>query len=117
MAHKLFIGKGAIAGGTVLLSALDEAMADEWATGIVSVTLYDDDTYTNAVNATAGTLTITATEDNFNFGTIDNNVIDLTTGAYTRPSFRAYVQDIKLEWAGVTGTGTHFEIRCWRSTD
>ena len=117
MAHKTYTAKGVIADGDFDLSSLvGELMGEQFATGVVSVTLYDSASYDNAVSASAGTLTVTATEDGFNFGSIDNNIIDLTDAAYTRPSFRALVTDLHLDWTGVTGA-THFEIRCWRATD
>ncbi len=118
MSHKTFTMKGAIADGTfTLVEALGAEMGEQFATGIVSVTLYDSDDYDTAVNASAGTLTVTASEDSFNFGSIDDNVIDLTVGTYTRPSFRSLVTDMNFVWAGVTGDPTHFEIRVWRNTD
>ena len=117
MTYRTYSARGVIADGTFDLSSLlGKLMGEQYATGVVSVTLYDSAAYDNAVNASAGTLTITASEDGFNFGSIDNNIIDLTDPAYERPSFRALVTDLNCVWAGVTGA-THFEIRCWRATD
>lgn len=116
MAHRTYTIKGAIAANDVdLFVKLGELMDEFYATGIVSVTLYDSANYDNPVNASAGILTITASEDNFNFGTVDNNVIDLTDPEYLRPSFRALVTNIRGTWSGVTGA-THYVIKVWRHT-
>jgi len=111
---RIYTVTGAVADGDFLLSdALGEKMSDSFTTGVVSVTMYTDDTFSTAVAATAGTLTVTATEDGFNFGTVDNNVVDLTVATYSRPSWYSRVNDLNFAWAGVTGA-THFQIQVWR---
>lgn len=116
MGHKTFKITGAVGGEINLATELGALMGEEFASGVVSVTMYDSAALDNAVTPSAGTLTVTASEDNFNFGTIDDNVVDLTDPAYLRPSWRALVTNLKFNWAGVTGA-THYEIRVWRHTD
>lgn len=114
MSHKIFKKTGAIAdnSGEVLI----EGMEDLWFYGIISITLYSDDTFGTKVNASAGTITFTGSEDNFNYGSISDGQVDLTTGAYTRPSFASHLTSVKGVFAGVAGA-THYELRVARYTN
>lgn len=68
-----------------------------------SVTCYSDTSYTTTTSASAGTLTITASEDGQNYGTIESGTVDLTDGDYDRPYMYGYAQYLKLTLADVSG--------------
>lgn len=80
----------------------------------VSVTFYEDAALSRPVRPTAGTVTITATEDDFNYGTILNGVIDVTSEEYARPSlvFNG-IKRFKASLSGVVGAN-NFIVRITR---
>lgn len=116
MAHRIYTLKGAIADGDFDLKAkLGELMSEAFYYGFISVTMYTNASMDTPVNPSAGTLTIIASEDNFNWGSLPDNVIDLTNPAYNRIGFAAPLTNIRGTFTGVVGA-THYEVRVWRAT-
>lgn len=73
-----------------------------------SVTFFSDE-YKTPVTPSAGTATITATDDGHSFGTVANGVVDVTNPEYIRPNLSGRIKKAKVLLAGVTGA-THFAI-------
>jgi len=85
-----------------------------------SVTFFDADPRTNAAAAivlpTAGKLTLTASEDGSNFGTITNGAIDVTIATYTRPNWAGHTKNVKATPAAISGgSATHYRVTVVRS--
>ena len=57
----------------------------------------------DVVTPTAGTATITATDDNYNYGSVVNGVVDVTNSAYDRPRIGQSINGFKVTLSGVTG--------------
>lgn len=74
----------------------------------ISITFFSDE-YITPVTPAAGTVTVTATDDGFNYGTIDKGTVDVTTPEYDRPNLSGRIQKLKATLAGVTGA-THFRV-------
>lgn len=79
--------------------------------GIFSITFYSDANYTTPVNPTGGTATFKISEDEFNYGTIDNGTITFpVSDSYNRPSFTGYCSHAKVTLDGIQGAA-HFMAR------
>ncbi|CAH9015757.1 conserved hypothetical protein [Vibrio phage 242E40-1] len=74
----------------------------------ISVTFFSDE-YITPVTPTGGKVTFTATDDGFNYGTIDAGEVDATKSDYIRPNLSGRIQKIKALLEGVTGA-THFRV-------
>ena len=74
----------------------------------ISITFFSDE-YITPVTPTGGKATFTATDDGFNYGTVDSGVVDVTNQQYDRPNYSGRVQKVKVVISGVTGA-THFRI-------
>lgn len=79
-----------------------------------SVTLFSDE-YQTPVTPTAGTMTISVSDDGFNFGSVTNGTVDVTKSEYNRPTMTGYAKRVKATPAGVAGA-THYQvtITSWR---
>jgi len=73
--------------------------------GYACITFYTDSTKQTQVTPTAGTVTITISENGHNFGDIQNGVIDVSKAKYPRPNFQSPAKYVKCECSGVTGAG------------
>lgn len=76
----------------------------------VSITFYTDSTYTTPVTPTAGVTIITASEDNFNYGTIPNGTLDITAPDYDRPAVTGHITSYCVNMSGVVGA-SHYKLR------
>lgn len=104
MAHKSLALQAPVAAADFLINKIPA----EFERLYLSVTFYSDE-YVTPVTPAAGTATITATDDGFNFGTVTNGAIDVTDPVYDRPSAVGRFESVKATLAGVTGA-THFRI-------
>ncbi|BAV81109.1 hypothetical protein [Vibrio phage CKB-S2] len=106
MASKIITFKGAVKAGEFVSPRLPDFAVR----GIVSQTFYSDAAMETPVYPTAGTVTYTGSEDGFNYGSLDDSVVDPTTGNYKRASWQlGAVSFVKATMAGITGA-THFRI-------
>lgn len=79
--------------------------------GVCSITYYTDSSYTTPVKPDSGITTFTVSEDNFNFGEINNGTIThSTTGSYNRPHFMGYCNSVRVNLQDIVGA-THFTAR------
>ena len=69
--------------------------------GYFALTFFDS--AGDPVRPTAGTATVTVTDDGFNYGTVTNGTVDLTLTEYDRPIFGGGITGFKVVLAGVTG--------------
>ena len=72
------------------------------------VTCYSDAAATTPVNASAGTALITATDDSFNYGSVQDagdtdGLVDLTISDYDRPYMTGFIDGFKVTLSGVSG--------------
>lgn len=106
----MFIDKvsitGAVADGDFLLSPEHEFRERTY----VVITFYTDDTYSTPVTPSAGTATVTATDDGFNFGSVNQGIIDVSDPAYSRPDIIGFITQLNLNLSGVVGA-THFKFK------
>ena len=94
--------KGVVANGEYL----SQSIAQYYERHYIAVTFYSD-AYITPVTPSGGTITFTATDDGFNFGTIDSGTVNASNGAYTRPNLSGKIQKVKAVTSGITGA-THF---------
>ncbi len=73
--------------------------------GSFSITFYNADG--DAVTPATGTVTVTASEDGYNFGSVTNGTIDVTKKDYARPNWGITFTSINVEFANVTGAITY----------
>lgn len=78
--------------------------------GQLSVTFYSDE-YQTPIEPTAGSLEFKITDDQFEYGTVEDGSISYPTDAYNRPTFFAACNGFKVTLSGITGA-THFIARC-----
>ncbi len=91
--------RGSSADGDLISAKMSQRLERAY----VYVTFYTDATYQTVVTPSAGSLTITASEDETNFGTVNNGTIDVTTAAYDRPNWSGGVKVVKATALGITG--------------
>lgn len=72
----------------------------------ISITFFSDE-YLTPVTPTGGKATFTATDDGFNYGTVDSGEVDVTKPDYIRPNFAGRVSKVKVLLDAVQGA-THF---------
>lgn len=103
MSSQIIVFKAAVSDGEVISERLPS-----WAVrGIVSQTFFSDEAMTTPVYPTAGAVTYTGSEDGFNYGSLDDAIVNPTTGNYKRASWQlGAVAYVKATLAGVTGA-TH----------
>ncbi len=79
--------------------------------GQLSITFYSDE-YLTPVEPTAGTAEFKITDDQFEYGSIDDGTVTypLSEG-YNRPTFFAPCNGFKVKLTGIQGA-THFVARC-----
>lgn len=97
--------RGVVADGEYL----SQSIAQYYERHYITVTFFSDE-YINPVIPTGGTITFTATDDGFNFGTPKSpvgGVVQASDPAYTRPNFGGKIQKVKATTSGITGA-THF---------
>lgn len=87
---------------------LSKEISPKWERFYVSVQFFSDALFTQATPS-AGTATITASEDDFNYGTVVNGSITVNVAQYDRPRFSGRVKRVKLSLSGVTGA-TNFKV-------
>lgn len=75
----------------------------------ISITFYSDE-YETPVAPTGGSVTITASDDGFNYGSLTNGLITFPSETYARPHFYGYVTHVRAALLGITGA-THFMLR------
>ncbi len=112
MAYKLIKINGAVADGEFISD-----MLPEWArSGVISQTFYTDAERAVPVLPTAGSITYTGTEDEFNYGKLngganDDGVVSPNTGDYVRAYWQlSKLYKIKAAMAGIVGAN-YFTIR------
>lgn len=89
---------------------ISQDLSKQYTKGIVSITFYSDE-YKTPVTPTSGKIVFTASEDNFNFGDLDEGEVDVTNKKYKRPYWAlGSMQNVKASFSDVTGA-THFVIR------
>ncbi len=69
----------------------------------VFITFFTDGTFQTPATPAGGTLTITASEDGTNFGTVPNGTVAASNPAYDRPNFSGPVRFVKATALGITG--------------
>lgn len=69
--------------------------------GYFSLTFFDSSN--NFVKPTAGSATVTVSDDGFNYGSITNGEIADLTKDYDRPNYAGSVRKFKISLSGVTG--------------
>ena len=72
----------------------------------ITVTFFSDE-YITPVIPTGGTVTFTATDDSFNFGTMTNGSVSASSPEYARPNLSGKINRVKAKTSGVVGA-THF---------
>lgn len=105
MGHNTYLIQAPVSDGDFLSPDISQQFERMY----LSVTFYSDAAYTTPVTPTAGTVTITATDDGFNYGTLTDGTVDATNPAYLRPNMSGRVRKVKATVAGVTGA-THFRV-------
>lgn len=73
----------------------------------ISVAFFTDVDFTDQVIPSAGTITFTASEDGFVYGTIPNGTVSASSETYDRPNFSGSVERVKAETSGILGA-THY---------
>lgn len=91
--------KGSSADGDLI----SPRMSQLYERAYVYVTFYTDATYETVATPSAGSLTVTASEDETNYGTVNNGTIDVTTAAYNRPNWSGAIKRLKATALGITG--------------
>lgn len=101
--------RGAIADATHISEPISKAFKE----GFFSITCYTDDTYTTPVSPSSGTITITVTDDSFNYTPIHAGAVNVTNPDYTRPTIGMAIERFKVNIVDVTGA-THFIVKLHR---
>lgn len=91
--------KGSTADGELITAK----MRKDFERGYVSVVFYTDDTYQTVAIPTAGTLTVTASEEGLEYGTIIGGLIQYPNTDYVRPNFAGSVERVKITALGIIG--------------
>ena len=92
---------------------LSQDIAQAFERTYISITFFSDE-YITPVSPTGGTATFTVTDDGFNYGSVQNGVVDVTKQDYARPYCETRVQKVKVNLQSVQGA-THFRavINCY----
>ena len=98
-----YIIKGSVVNGDFVSGNISR----EFERFYISLNFYSDD-FKTIVEPTAGTVTLTASENGVTYGSIENGVVE-ASGAYNRPSISGRLRNIKANLAGVAGA-INFEI-------
>ncbi len=91
--------KGSSADGDLI----SPRMSQLYERAYVYFTFYTDDTYETPVLPSAGTVTITASEDETNYGTVNNGTVSVTSATYDRPNWSGPVKRVKATADSITG--------------
>lgn len=94
--------KGLTSDGDHLSGDIDKIFKEHY----ISLTFFSDE-YITPITPSAGTAIVTATDDGFNYGTIENGTIDVSVAQYDRPFLWGRIKKVKVNLSGVTGA-THF---------
>tara|TARA_R110000851_G_scaffold193852_1_gene344642 strand:- start:92 stop:427 length:336 start_codon:yes stop_codon:yes gene_type:complete len=105
MSQQSYLIEGAVSDGDFISSSI----AAYWERSYISITFYSDAAFTTPVTPSAGVVTITATDDGFNYGTITSGTVDVSIERYDRPNMSGRLRNIKATLSGVTGA-THFRV-------
>ena len=94
--------KGVVADGEYL----SQSVAQHFERHYITVTFFSD-AYETPVLPTGGEIVFTATDDGFNFGTVNRGTVAASDPIYDRPNLAGKIQKVKATTSGITGA-THF---------
>ncbi len=102
MSQAPYMIKGVVADGDYL----SQSIAQYYERHYITVTFFSDE-YITPVVPTGGTVTFTATDDGFNFGTVNNGSVSASNPEYQRPNLSGKIQRVKATTDSTLGA-THF---------
>lgn len=94
--------RGVVADGEYL----SQSIAQYYERHYITITFFSDE-YITPVIPTGGTVTFTATDDGFNYGTMTNGSVSASSPEYARPNLSGKINKVKATTAGIVGA-THF---------
>ena len=92
-----------VSGSTEDGTLISEDMQQSLEFGYIYVTFFTDSTKTTQIQPSSGTITFEATETGFNWGVVDNGVIDTSVVAYDRMSFAGPIRKVKVTCLDIVG--------------
>lgn len=102
MSQRPYLIEAPVSNGEFLSPSISQVLERAY----ISITFYSDE-YKTPVTPSSGNATFTATDDGFNYGSVDSGVVDVTRPDYDRPNFSGRVSKVKLSLDSVVGA-THF---------